>query len=558
MQTEDVELATGQESTLGAGNSNAAPGPALLESESPTLEDNKNASHERVPPFSIFTKGEKWTLIAMTSYAGFLSAISSSMYFPAIPTLATDFHTSVSLMNLTITTYLIFQGISPVFWAPLADVKGRRPIYLACLSLLCVTCVAIALVPLDKWWLLLLFRCFQSSGSASTIAMAAGVVSDIALPQERGTFLGVSTLGALLGPSIGPVIGGVFAGTLGWRWIFWFMCIAAGVCFTLILLFLPETLRHIVGDGSIIAPWWDRPLVPLIGPHRRQRHNDDSNSKEPSPQSSTPTRKKAPTRMNPLLLLFQLDAVCCLLCNSFGFSVFTAMQAVMAVVFQRNYPYLNETDIGLCYLPTGLGMMGGSFLTGRFLDRIYKRDRRAWIEANQADDTKGTEKSLGGDGQNDALAQDERAQQELELTFPLERARLKSALAYSSLIGLTALGFGWTVDQKVQLAVPLIFQFVLGWSVIGQGNSFQTLLIDNFPKQGSSTTAMNNLFRCTLAAGLTSVINLILNAIGIGWTLTLIAGVFLVLTPMLTLVVLRIGPKWRRRRMEASWNDSTR
>ncbi|KAG8852814.1 hypothetical protein FRB96_008502 [Tulasnella sp. 330] len=467
-------------------------------SESTTSDDEKSTPEQDKPPFSVFTKREKWVLISITSYAGFLSAVAGSIYFPVIPTLATEFHTSVSLMNLTVTSYLIFQGllmggacwfVAPVFWAPLADVKGRRPIYLACLSLLCITCMAIALVPSDKWWLLLLFRCFQSSGSASTIALAIGVVSDIAMPHERGTFLGVSVLGALTGPR--PVLGGVFAGTLGWRPVITSITSSLltyiGPTLQMDLLvhvyhiwgvlsrhtsvshawFLPETLRHIVGDGSILAPWWDRPLIPVIGPYRRRLHED---TKEQSNQSSaTSAGKEASTRMNPLRLLLQLDVVIMLFCSSLSFALFTAMQAVTSVIFQRTYTYLDETFIGLCYLPTGLGMMAGSFLTGRLLDRMYVKDRKAWMDSQAVDgagDEKGAEKR-----RMDTL--DERVKQELELSFRLEYVRLKSSVVYSLLLGAMALAFGWMVEQKVQLAGPLIMQFIY-----------------NFPKQGSSTTAM--------------------------------------------------------------------
>lgn len=103
-----------------------------------------------------------------------------------------------------------------MFWAPLADVKGRRPVYigqstgscfmvgiadkssLGCLSLLSITCVAMALTPTNAWWLLLIFRCLQASGSASTVALGSGVVADVASPAERGSFYGATAVGALV------------------------------------------------------------------------------------------------------------------------------------------------------------------------------------------------------------------------------------------------------------------------------------------------------------------------------------------------------------------------
>lgn len=58
-----------------------------------------------------------------------------------------------------------------MFWGPLSDKWGRRPIYLACLFTLLVSCVGLALVPTSDYYLLLLLRCFQAAGSASTVAL---------------------------------------------------------------------------------------------------------------------------------------------------------------------------------------------------------------------------------------------------------------------------------------------------------------------------------------------------------------------------------------------------
>jgi MFS family permease len=78
------------------------------------------------------------------------------------------------------------------------------------------------------------------------IAIGAGVVADVALPQERGKYLGLFNMTSTFGPAseskptmrgssrgavltymyaVGPLLGGVFAGTLGWRSIFWFLTI---------------------------------------------------------------------------------------------------------------------------------------------------------------------------------------------------------------------------------------------------------------------------------------------------------------------------------------------
>ena len=103
-----------------------------------------------------------------------------------------------------------------MIWGLLADRLGRRPIFLACLLVLSAACIGLALVPTSDYWLLMLLRCIQAAGSASTVALGtsiyklqsynevnpkigAGVIGDIATRAERGGFFGLFSLGPQVG-----------------------------------------------------------------------------------------------------------------------------------------------------------------------------------------------------------------------------------------------------------------------------------------------------------------------------------------------------------------------
>ena len=64
-----------------------------------------------------------------------------------------------------------------MLWGTLSDRLGRRPLFLVCLGLLTISCVGIALIPTDAYWLLVLLRCLQAAGSASTTALGEFYVS---------------------------------------------------------------------------------------------------------------------------------------------------------------------------------------------------------------------------------------------------------------------------------------------------------------------------------------------------------------------------------------------
>src|SRR5437763_1733451 len=126
------------------------------------------------------------------------SPLPANIYFPAIPTLARAFHESLDDINQTVTVYLVFQGISPMLWGPISDRYARRLVYLVCLSILILSSIGLALCPTSHFWLLLFLRCFQSGGSASTIALGAGVIGDISTSKERGGYFGMFNLGPML------------------------------------------------------------------------------------------------------------------------------------------------------------------------------------------------------------------------------------------------------------------------------------------------------------------------------------------------------------------------
>jgi MFS family permease len=65
----------------------------------------------------------------------------------------------------------IFDYTAPMVWGTISDRRGRRPITAACLLILSLSCVGLALVPTSDYWLLMILRCVQAAGSASTIAI---------------------------------------------------------------------------------------------------------------------------------------------------------------------------------------------------------------------------------------------------------------------------------------------------------------------------------------------------------------------------------------------------
>ncbi|KAK7001453.1 MFS domain-containing protein [Favolaschia claudopus] len=480
-------------------------------------DSNAEQNDTTSEPHSIYTRVEKWFIVSLIALGGLFSPLSSNIYLPVIPTLAEVFHKSIELINLTVTMYIVFQGLAPMFWGTLADSYGRRIMFISCLLVLAASCIGLALVPTNAYWLLLFLRSFQSAGSASTIALGAGVIGDISTPAERGGFLGVYNIGPLVGPSLGPILAGVLADSLGWRAIFWFLCIVSAACAIVLILFLPETLRSIVGNGSIPPPSpLSRPLIPLLG---RQLN-----------LNASPLKRKRKPFQNPLRLLFNLDILIALFYNGLVCSVFYAVNTSISTIFSETYPELSQTEVGLCFLAIGGGMLIGTVTSGRLLDWDYQRVKRSLLDTS-----------------NNESHDDEKQLAE----FPIEKARMRLMPYLVLCFVACCIAYGWCIEEKVNLAGPLIFLIGVGIFTMTILNATQTLILDLAPDQGSSVTACNNLMRCGLSAAMVAVIQLIIDAIGVGWTFVLLGGLCVLGTPLIW-VVIRIGPGWRARRRRSA------
>lgn len=100
----------------------------------------------------------------MAAIGAMFSTLNSYIYFPAVVPMARDLGVSVTLINLTITCYLIMAGIAPAFMGDLADHDGRRPVYIMMTVLMVGSNVGLALQ--QSYSALFVLRMLQSAGSS--------------------------------------------------------------------------------------------------------------------------------------------------------------------------------------------------------------------------------------------------------------------------------------------------------------------------------------------------------------------------------------------------------
>lgn len=361
---------------------------------------------------------------------------------------------------------------------------------------------------------LLVLRCVQSAGSSGTTALSNAVVSDVATRQQRGSYIGLAALGSSLGPALGPLIGGLLNHFLGWRAIFWFLAIYGGVMFFVYLIFIPETCRNIVENGSIPPQRWNKPLRTTLQQRKSDRENAGVSHENVVP-------KKRPGILSSIPIILDKENFLMLFYAGIFYAGFYIIITGLPSQLSSTYNY-NSIQVGLCYIPIGAGPLLIRPFVGRMMDANFRRHaRRSGIEIN------------------------ENVQYNIR-NFPIERARLEISLGFTYMSCISIIPYGWVMGMKhPPLPAALVLLFFMGLSSSAAFQPLSALVIDINPKSSAAASAANNLVRCLLGAGGVAIVNPLFNSLGRGWTATLIALVW-VLTSSFWWLVIIWGPRWRK------------
>lgn len=305
-------------------------------------------------PYTSFTTPQKWFIVSMATAASFFSPLSGQIYFPVLPVLTQNYHLSQTLLNISVTTYMIFQGLAPSFMGTFSDASGRRPAYI--LAFIIYTAANIGLALQNSYAALLVLRCLQSAGSSGTVSFGYGVIADVTITSERGKFMGPMAAGVMVGPALGPVIGGLLAQYLGWRSVFWFLVIISGGYVVVYAILAPETHRKIVGDGSILpAESWRLSVVQYIRIRRRIARMSAAEKKEYDEQQTELMASQKSRKIgfpNPLLsfvILLEMDAFLIILYVALMMFGSMVLMTSLPSLYPKYYG-LDELQVGLCFL----------------------------------------------------------------------------------------------------------------------------------------------------------------------------------------------------------------
>ena len=495
--------------------------------EAPTKQDSE------LPPalYTTFTIRQKRLLTLLLGLATITSPLTATIYFPLLPLLRTHFNTSSQAINLTITVYIIFQALSPAIFGPLSDSLGRRPVYLITLSIYVLGNVGLALNK-HSYSALLGLRALQSIGASAAFAVSYGVVADVCVPSERGRMLGPVSMALNLGACIGPVVGGWVAYTSkSYEWVFWALVIVAAALLTLVVLFLPETARNVVqnGTGRAQEKWWESSWLSIVIAWKRRRRpasivDVDSISGQVHHRISLRNRFRIRNPLACLTIVFHRDTFMALWMHGSFYLVDYSFVAAVPDIYKSIY-HFNEFQIGLAYLPRGAGIIIGGFVNGRWMDYNYRvTAKEIGHEVNRV---------LGDDLDH----------------FPIERARARGGFYLLAWSTATMIAYGWMVRKHANVAIPLILQFMQGFWGTCFYTTYNTLLVDIFAQSPSTAAAAASIVRCSMAAAGVAILQPLLDAVGRGWYFTTLGLWSGIIGAVVIWAIKKNGMRWRTARI---------
>ncbi|MEU7943754.1 MDR family MFS transporter [Micromonospora taraxaci] len=185
-----------------------------------------------------------------------LAALDQTIVGTALPTIVGELG-GINHYSWVVTAYLLASTASTPLYGKMADLYGRRPVFLFSIGTFLVGSLLAGLS--QNMTQLIITRGIQGLGAGGLLTLAFTIISDVVSPRERGRYQGL--FGAVFGISsvAGPLVGGYFAET-DWRWIFYInvplAILAIVVCYHVMRLIPFERRDHSIdwlGAGLLVA-----------------------------------------------------------------------------------------------------------------------------------------------------------------------------------------------------------------------------------------------------------------------------------------------------------------
>ncbi|MEW5875737.1 MAG: MFS transporter [Candidatus Zixiibacteriota bacterium] len=191
------------------------------------------------------------TILFVATVASFLTPFMGSAINVALPPIAAEFGADAILLSWVATGYLLAAGVFLLPFGRLADIHGRKRVFLWGIANYSASSLLSALAPSIGW--LIAARIWQGIGGSMIFGTGVAIVTSVFPAQERGRALGIIVAAVYAGLSLGPFAGGFLTHQLGWRSIFFLNVILGLVPLALMLALVRGEWAEARGESFDLA-----------------------------------------------------------------------------------------------------------------------------------------------------------------------------------------------------------------------------------------------------------------------------------------------------------------
>jgi EmrB/QacA subfamily drug resistance transporter len=173
-----------------------------------------------LPPTEAEQTRYGWKVLSVTSLGVTLTFLNTSTLNVALPSVSRHFHASPTASSWFLLSYALVSTILILVFGRLADLLGRRPLYLIGMALLTFASLSCVFAP--NAWTLVALRGVQGIGAAAVITNTTAQLVDAFPPRLVPVALGFNVTVSSAANVLGPILGGALVAGFGWRAVFWF------------------------------------------------------------------------------------------------------------------------------------------------------------------------------------------------------------------------------------------------------------------------------------------------------------------------------------------------
>ncbi|KIW88810.1 uncharacterized protein Z519_10294 [Cladophialophora bantiana CBS 173.52] len=181
-------------------------------------------------------KSRNFLTIFSLFLAQFLAALDATIVSVALPTIASQLHSTSAQYAWFASSYMLASTSSTPLWVKFSDIFGRKPTIILANAVFMGGSLISALSPSPTT--LIGGRALQGLGGGGIIIMVTIIIGDLFELHERAKYYGFSGVVYGISSGIGPILGAVFTQAIGWQWCFYINLPFDGLSLIILLLFL--------------------------------------------------------------------------------------------------------------------------------------------------------------------------------------------------------------------------------------------------------------------------------------------------------------------------------